>query len=167
MSFINDRKVENLGKAPPVGVAFLLSQVGAHAALGFTERLRQFGLKPYDAGILRMVGSNPGLTQQALSAILGLFPSRLVILLDGLGRRKLIDRRNSPSDRRVYQLHLTRSGREALSKIGTVTAELEEDLFGALSKSETKVLRNLLVRIISQQKVTSGAHPAYRQLGKR
>jgi DNA-binding MarR family transcriptional regulator len=155
--------IGNGQNSPPVGVAFLLSQVGAHAAIDFSERLRVLNLKPHDAGILRILGSNPGITQQALSAMLGIFPSRLVALLDGLEGRKLIDRRNSPEDRRSYQLHLTRSGRTALTSIGRLTNQLEKHLLAALTEVEKKSLFDLLSRIVSQQQITPGVHPAYRE----
>lgn len=154
-------------KPPPVGIAFLVSQVGAHAADGFAERLAVLKLKPHHAGILRMLCSNPGLTQQALSELLGIFPSQLVLLLDLLEEQKLIERRNTPEDRRSYQLHLTRGGRGALAQIGHVTQQLEDDLFAALSEREMNVLRELLTRVVKQQQITPGVHPAYKQLGSR
>lgn len=148
-----------------VGPAFLLSQVGAHAALQFGELLERIQLKPHHAGILRMLGFNPGLTQQALSQILGVFPSQLVALLDFLERRQLIERKDSPRDRRQYNLLLTRNGERALAEIGKLTDELEKDLFRALNRSEVGVLHALVARIIAQQKITPGVHPAYKQLG--
>jgi DNA-binding MarR family transcriptional regulator len=153
-------------KSPPVGVAFLLSQVGAYAALGFAERLRALDLKVYDAGILRILGSNPGITQQALSATLGMFPSRLVALLDALEKRKLVERRDSPSDRRSYRLRLTRAGRTALTAIGRVTHQLEDGLLAGLTEKQKKDLFEALTRIVAQQRITPGVHPAYRQIGK-
>jgi DNA-binding MarR family transcriptional regulator len=147
-----------------VGLAFLLSQVGAHAAIGFAERLNPLDLKPYDAGILRTLGRNPGLTQQALSAMLGMFPSRLVVLLDGLEHHKLVERRPSRADRRIYRLYLTRAGRAALSAIGRLTLQLEDDLLAALSARERTRLRGLLTRIVAQQKLTPGVHPSYREI---
>jgi DNA-binding MarR family transcriptional regulator len=159
----SDRKTT--AKSPPVGAAFLLSQVGAHAAIGFAERLGALHLKVYDAGILRILGSNPEVTQQALSAMLAMFPSRLAALLDGLEKRKLIERRDSPTDRRIYRLRLTRAGRTALTAIGRVTRQLEDDLFAALSAREKKDLFDMLPRMVAQQRITPGVHPAYRQIG--
>jgi DNA-binding MarR family transcriptional regulator len=162
---INDLgKTRVAANAPSVGLSFLLSQVGAHAAIGFADRLRALDLKPYDAGILRILGSNPGMTQQALSAMLGMFPSRLVALLDALESRKLIDRRKRPEDRRSHRLHLTSGGRRALTRIGRLTLQLENDLLAALSEKEKKALLDVLTRIVSQQRITPGVHPAYRQL---
>lgn len=154
-------------KPPPVGVAFLVSQVGAHAAVAFAERLTALNLKPHDAGILRMLGGNGGITQQALSTLLGMFPSQLVALLDAMENRGLIERRNTPSDRRSYRLYLNKPGRKALTAIGRLTLQLEKDLFAALSKQEKKILQALLTRIVAQQGVTPGVHPAYRLIGKR
>jgi DNA-binding MarR family transcriptional regulator len=153
--------------APPVGLAFLLSQVGTHAAIDFSKRLYVLGLKPHDSGILRILGSNPGITQQALSAMLRIFPSRLVALLDHLESHKLIDRRNNPTDRRSYRLYLTKGGRMVLRRIGQLTHQLEDHLFAALSKREKEVLFDVLTRIVLQQEITPGVHPAYSQLGKR
>jgi hypothetical protein len=97
--------------------------------------------------------------------MLGMFPSRLVALLDGLEHLRLIERRPSSSDRRVYQLHLTATGRTALTAIGQLTTELEGDIFAALSEAEKENLGSLLARIIVQQQITPSVHPAYRQIG--
>src|SRR5215471_18989911 len=90
--------------APRVGVAFLLSQVGAHAAYSFEELLGTVQLKPPHAGLLRMLGANPGLSQKELCDLFGVFPSRMVALLDQLESRKLLERRANPADRRGYCL---------------------------------------------------------------
>src|SRR5262245_39908363 len=39
-----------------------ISQVGAHAAYAFEERRCAMELKPHHAGVLRMLGANPGLS---------------------------------------------------------------------------------------------------------
>lgn len=151
-------------KVAQVGVAFLLSQLGTHAAYSFEERLSALELKPHHAGVLRMLGANPGLSQQELSELLGVFPSRLVVLLDQLEERKFIERRDDPADRRGYRVHLTTAGQKALAEIGRVTRELEKDLLTALTGAERATLMGLLERIVSQQNITPAAHPAYRKL---
>ena len=73
---------------PSAWLAYLLSQVGAHAAGRFADRLEPLGLKPPHTGILRKLDQADGLSQQALGETLNVFPSRLVALLDELeGRR--------------------------------------------------------------------------------
>lgn len=114
-----------------------------------------------------MLGSNPGLTQQALSELMGVFPSQLVRLLDFLEEQQLIERRDTPEDRRSYRLHLTEKGRSTLMKVGKLTQELEQDLFATLSDRELSLLRELLTRVVAQQQITPGVHPAYKQLGRQ
>jgi DNA-binding MarR family transcriptional regulator len=151
-------------RIPPVGVAFLLSQVGAHAASAFEERLAGMDLKPHHAGLLRMLGSNPGLSQQELCDVFGIFPSRLVVLLDQLEGRSLIERRANSSDRRGHRVHLTKAGSKALSAIGRRTVELETDLCTALTDPERATLASLLTRIVAQRNIMPAVHPAYRKL---
>jgi len=137
-------------RVPPVGVAFLLSQVGAHAANSFEERLAAMELKPHHAGLLRMLGSNPGLSQQELCGVFGIFPSRLVVLLDQMEARGLTERRNDSADRRGHRVHLTKAGRKALTGIGKLTRTLETDLLAALTDAERAALGKLLTRIVAQ-----------------
>ena len=155
-----------LNPFPQPELAFLLSQVGAHAAARFAERIASLGLKPYHSGILRVLAKTPGLAQQSLCDLLGMFPSRLVGLLDELEKLKLIERRASPSDRRTYALYLTKIGRDALSNIGKIAHEFQDDLCAALNEKERNFLAELLTRIVSQQQITPGVHPGYRQMGR-
>jgi DNA-binding MarR family transcriptional regulator len=147
------------------GLAFLLSQVGAHASARFAERLEPLGLKPAHAGILRVIKDADGLSQQALGEKLGMFPSRLVAVLDELERLGLVQRRDSPTDRRSYALYLTEAGREALERIGRIGREHQDALCAALDESERAQLAGFLTRIVAEQGLTPGIHPGYRKYG--
>ena len=111
-----------------------------------------------------MLGSNPGLSQQELCDVFGVFPSRLVVLLDQLEARKLIERRDNLSDRRGHRVHLTKAGRKALTGIGKLTLELETGLCAALTDPEIATLASFLRRIVAQQNIMPAVHPAYRKL---
>lgn len=111
-----------------------------------------------------MVDANPGLSQQGLSELLGVFASRLVLLLGELERKQLLTRSASPSDRRSYRLHLTAAGKKSLAAIGEITIGLEEQLFGKLTKIEVRQLVTLLSRVVDAQGMRPGVHAAYRQL---
>ncbi len=151
----------NLAERP----AFLLAQVGAHASSRFAERLALLNLAPPHAGILRVINEADGLSQQALGEKLGMFPSRLVQILDDLEERKLVERRNNPADRRSYALYLTKAGHEALQQIGRTALEHEDALCAALNESERAQLADLLTRIATQQQLSPGIHPNIRKLG--
>jgi DNA-binding MarR family transcriptional regulator len=150
---------------PVAGPAFLLSQVGAHAAMRFAERLAPLGLALPHVGILVNIARADGLSQQALSEKLGMFPSRLVGVLDELEQRGLVERRDSPIDRRSYALYLTAAGRAALEQIGRIGREHQDALCAALDPTERAQLTDLLRRIAAQQQLTPGVHPGLRRLG--
>jgi DNA-binding MarR family transcriptional regulator len=146
-------------------VAFLLSQVGAHSAYRFAERLEPLGLTPPHAGIVHVMSQSDGLSQQALGEKLGIFPSRLVHFLDELEDRGLVQRRDNPSDRRSYALYLTKKGREMLEQINRIGLEHQESLCAALDDSERAQLAELLTRIADEQQLTPGVHPGFRKFG--
>lgn len=152
-----------MGKGQP---AFLLAQLGAHAASQFAERLGVLELAPSDAGILRLLRVTAGLSQQELASKLQIHPSRLVAILDNLERRGLVERRANPDDRRLYSIHLTKDGGEILEKIGRVAREHEDGLLSALSGGERDQLAALLLRIADQQGLVRGVHPGYQRLGR-
>ena len=154
-------------RAPgPGAVAFLVAQLGGLAGMRFAERLGPLGLSPVHAGLLRAVGAEPGLSQQALSARLGLLPSRLVALVDELERDGLVERRRNPRDRRNYALHLTAAGEQRLRDIGRVAREHGDDFLGPLGERDRATLGRLLGRLAAHHGLTADVHPGYRALGR-
>ncbi|HEX3435657.1 MAG TPA: MarR family transcriptional regulator [Pseudacidobacterium sp.] len=148
----------------PSGPAFLLAQVGAHAASKFSERIAVIGLTPPDAGILRLLAANQGMSQQDLSARLGIHPSRLVAILDALENRGLLERKPNAEDRRQYALHLTARGRDAFTEIGRIAQQHQQALCSSLTHDEREKLTELLQKIADEQDLTSDVHPGYRHL---
>jgi DNA-binding MarR family transcriptional regulator len=146
-------------------LAFLLSQVGAHASARFAERLVSLELKPPHVGILQVISQYDGLSQQALGEKLGIFPSRLVGVLDELEERGLLERRSSPVDRRSHALYLTDAGRAIVEQIGRIARVHEDALCVALDASERSQLTELLARIAAEQGLTPGVHPGFRKFG--
>jgi DNA-binding MarR family transcriptional regulator len=145
-------------------IGFLLAQVGAHAAGRFAERLAPLGLKPPDAGILRMLGQSPGISQQELASRLNMHASRLVALVDDLETLGLVERQAKAEDRRTHALHLTSKGSSTLGVIGQIAREHNEDLCSALGREEREAFGKLLLRIAEQQGLSAGVHPGYRRL---
>ncbi|AEA24817.1 transcriptional regulator, MarR family [Pseudonocardia dioxanivorans CB1190] len=149
---------------PGPGSAFLLAQIGAHAAGRFAERIGALDLTPPQTGLLRAVAAAPGQSQQALASVLGTPPSRLVALVDQLDERGLVERRRNPADRRLHALYLTSAGEELLRRIADVGREHDDAICAALDDGERATLRALLARIADEQGLTPGVHPGYRHV---
>jgi DNA-binding MarR family transcriptional regulator len=143
---------------------FLLAQVGAHAAARFAQRLEPLGLTPAHAGLLRLIASSAGASQQQIALALGAFPSRMVALVDELQRRKLVERQENPQDRRSHALALTADGRRTLDAIGRVAREHQDALLAALSPAERETLSQLLLRVADDQGLTRGVHPGFARM---
>lgn len=148
------------------GVAFLLAQIGHHAAGLFAELLRSVELTPPHAGIMRAIAAEPGRSQQALSAQLGLLPSRVVSYVDELEQRGYLERRRNPDDRRVYALYLTAAGEELMSTISELAAQHERHLTTGLDVDQRAQLHELLSMVARQQELTPHVHPGFRTLGR-
>ena len=142
----------------PTGAAFLLSQLGAHAADRFGERIKGLGIAPRHAGILRIIATTPACNQRVLAKRLG------VILLDELTEKGLVERRRSTTDRRHSEIVLTSRGQRMLEKLSRLAAEHEADLCAALSAKEREQLAALGRKIVHQQGLTPDVHPGYRKL---
>lgn len=149
----------------PDGVAFLLAQLGQFAADRFAERIAAVELTPAQAGILRAIAADPGRSQRALSAQLGLLPSRVVAFVDELEERGYVERRRNPDDRRLHALHLTSSGEELMRKLSELAHEHETALTAGLNREQRIMLRQLLAAIADHQGLTPRVHPGYRTLG--
>ena len=152
-------------RQPHDSAAFLLAQVGAHAAARFAQRLAPLGLSPPHAGILRVLGGSAGVSQQWLASLLKIHPSRLVAIIDELEALDLVERRENPDDRRVHSIHLTKKGEGTLGEIGRIGREHSEALLKALKQKEREELVRLLRAVADEQGLTPGIHPGYSHLG--
>src|SRR3984893_17810123 len=148
------------------GVAFLLAQLGDHAAALFAEQTATVHLPPPHAGILRAVASEPGRSQQALSARLGLLPSRVVAYVDELEDRGYVERRRNPSDRRLHALYLTASGKKVIGKSGELGRQHDRLLTAGLDAQQRDTVHRLLAIMAEHQGLTPYVHPGYRVLGR-
>ncbi len=145
--------------------AFLLAQLGAHAAQRFGRLVAEVDLTPPLAGLLRAVAAGPGRSQQEIATQLGTPPARMVALVDDLDQRGLVDRKRNPDDRRLYALYVTDLGRNMLTTVGRIAVHHDDVLLAALDDTERQKLHTMLNRVAEQQGLTSGVHPGYRTLG--
>jgi DNA-binding MarR family transcriptional regulator len=148
----------------PDGVAFLLAQLGHHAATLFAEQVATIELTPPHAGILRAIAAEPGRSQQALSAQLGMLPSRVVVYVDELEQRGYVERRRNPDDRRLHALYLTAAGKRLMRKLSELARQHELRFASTLDPEQYSTLRGLLATMAQQQGLMAHVHPGYRTL---
>jgi DNA-binding MarR family transcriptional regulator len=149
---------------PPAqpGVAFLLAQLGAHAAQRYAAALTDLDITPPLAGIMRLLRVQPGLSQQQIADRLGSPPSRVVGYLDDLESRGWISRSRDTDDRRVNVVTLTAAGQSAFTELARVSRDHERRITASLSDDERARLKALLEKLAGEQGLSPGVHPGYR-----
>jgi DNA-binding MarR family transcriptional regulator len=88
----------------------------------------------------------------------------MVILIDELAAKRLVERKRSTKDRRHSELVLTPEGKRTLEKLSRLAADHEADLCAGLTKKERELLAALVRKIVYQQGLTPDVHPGYRKL---
>jgi DNA-binding MarR family transcriptional regulator len=147
------------GDKAPSSLAFLLSQVGLHAARRFAERMEEIELTPSLFRILNLVDAAEGRSQQAIGQAIQVPASRMVALVDELERRGMVERRPDPEDRRVRALFLTPEGREKLARGREIAAVHERELTKGMPAADRRRLIALLGQIVDRQTIGAGVHP--------
>lgn len=147
-------------------VAFLLRQLGFYSTTVFAEQLATIDLTPAHVGILRAIAADPGRSQHALSAHLGVVPGRLVGYLDELEGRSYIERRRNSGDRRRNAVYLTAEGKKLMRKVSCFARQHEDQLTAGLDPDTCSAFRGLLVTVAQQQGLTPHVHPGYQALDR-
>lgn len=151
-----DDKAETAKAEParPVDLGLLPDLIGFHlrkAQLAvFQDFARAVGageLTPAQFASLVVIERNPGLSQTGLGQTLSIDRSTLVAIIDRLESRGLVERGDSPRDRRSYALHISNAGRTLLNDLTARVRAHEVHIAGDLDAAEKATLVSLLSRI--------------------
>jgi DNA-binding MarR family transcriptional regulator len=122
-------------------------------AMGFKARaiaeMEAAGYSQYHYSVLALLGEQPRKAQATVADALGLDPSQLVGVLDGLEARGLIERRRDPDDRRRHVVSLTAKGRRELAGLRKMIDRLEDELFAPLDAQSRKSFHEALLRLVA------------------
>ena len=151
--------MDGSGPASGDNVAYLLVQLGFHVARGLSERLAPLGLEPRQFGMLTRLAANEGKSQQAVGELIGLNPTRMVFLVDELGKQGLVERRRNPDDRRSYALYLTDQGRAKLSEAQRVSTGHDREVGASLTGAQRRELVALLRQVADEQGISEDSLP--------
>jgi MarR family transcriptional regulator for hemolysin len=105
-------------------LGFLLHDVARFLRKRFEQHARGLGLTRSQWQVLAFLAPNEGIHQGGLADILEIEPITLVRILDKLESRRLIERRQHPTDRRIWLLYLTSEAHpvlEQMRQLGDVT----------------------------------------------
>jgi len=115
--------------------------------LAFHAATRGQHITPPRFTALVIVGANPGISQSALGAVLGIARSGAMLLTNWMVGRGLVERRRRPDDGRAWGLHLTRRGAQALDRMKTAVLTQDRRRAAILSAAERRELLRLLEKL--------------------
>lgn len=106
-----------------------------------------FDLTPAQYDVLAQLEAAPGITQQALASRLMVTKGNICGLIDRLERRKFVERRVDPEDRRSNLLYLTELGKQIAETAVPAYGQFVAEHMARLSDAEKATLKDLLNKI--------------------
>jgi len=133
---------------PLPGLAGRLGYLLKHAQLRLAEltasAMAPFGITGRQLAVLIAIDSQAPLSQQEVARRLGVDRTTMVLLIDELENKRLVQRRQDPGDRRKNVVALTDAGRTTLRAAASASAEAERLFLGSLSDDAATQLRHAL-----------------------
>lgn len=136
-------------QSPPVLAWLRMVRVVSRTQRAATEHLREFDLTPAQFDVLAQVSAAPGPSQQELADRLLVTQGNVCQLLDGLEKKKLVERRREGRSNRIF---LTPSGQELSAQAVPEHEEWQAARMTALDESEQRKLLQLLRKLDRSQK---------------
>lgn len=115
----------------------------------YDEELAKHELTYPQWEVVRMLCSQDGLEQRTIQQRLGIQSATLTGIVDGLVDNGLVERRLSPEDARVKQLHLTEEGQKIQQMGPEVLSRIDDRLSRNFSATELALLKDWLRRVIN------------------
>jgi DNA-binding MarR family transcriptional regulator len=138
-----DKPPEQLGDY----TGFLMNWFALRSRQAFAAALAELELKPPQFGVMSVIDSRPGVTQQELVEATDVDASTMVALIDHLEYKGLAERRPHSNDRRKRAVFLTPAGRRTLARAQKAAARVGEEGFAALSADERAELHRLMRKL--------------------
>ena len=133
----------DLGRLPRlIGYALRRAQLAVFD--DFIATLAELDLRPAQYSVLLVVDRNPGSTQTAIAAALGIQRANFVALIDSLEQKGLARREPSPNDRRSHALVLTTYGAEILQRAHALVAEHDARMIARVGADRNSLLIDML-----------------------
>ena len=137
------RALEHIRSLP----SWLTGRVAARGRELVAEAIAAEGLRLGHHAVLAAVAEHGPLAQAELVRRLELDRKDVVVYLDHLQQRGLVQRRPDPQDRRKNAVSTTEAGVETLRRCAELADRANERLLAPLSKAERQLLMTLLDRV--------------------
>jgi MarR family transcriptional regulator, lower aerobic nicotinate degradation pathway regulator len=110
----------------------------------FLQETEPYGVTPVQFAALQAVANEPGLDQRTLAARIGLDTSTVAGVVDRLESRSLLQRSQSPTDKRVRLLTITAEGAAVLQQVVPAMRNAQARILAPLPRAERAEFMRML-----------------------
>lgn len=128
-------------------LGFMLHDVARLMRWSFDRKSQRLGLTRAQWSVLSSLRRYDGAQQKTLAQRLEVAPITLARHVDRLEEDGWVIRQDDDQDRRAKRVYLTDKGREILSELQVLGAQVYEEALQGVSAEEEKQLRTLLLRM--------------------
>jgi DNA-binding MarR family transcriptional regulator len=156
----NDQAMSQSSPADTLGAEFagqLFFRLWRASHTRTAAALESIGLTPALFAVLNFLQARDGAIQQEIGAAMGIDPSTMVALIDGLERAGLAERRPRPKDRRAREVVITPKGRRTVEQGRALAREVEDEVLHGLASAE----RDQLLKLLRQALASAPPQPAW------
>jgi MarR family transcriptional regulator, lower aerobic nicotinate degradation pathway regulator len=118
----------------------------------FAEECTAFDLTPVQYAAMVAIETNPEVDATRLSALIAFDRSTLGDVLERLEAKGWVQRRPSPSDRRVKLLSLSPEGAQVLRRVAAAIDRVQDRLLAPLAPADRTTLMRLLAQLVELHK---------------
>lgn len=125
-------------------IGFVLHDVGRLMRKRFEQQAGHLGFTRSQWLVLLHLAKNEGIHQAGLAEILEVEPISLVRILDKLEARGLVERRQHPTDRRLWLLYLQATAHQSLAPLREIGDITRAEALAGLSDTDRSELCRIL-----------------------
>ncbi len=123
---------------------FWMRMVSNAVSQGFARKVETEGVTVAEWSFMRALFDQDPTPPTVLADRMGMTKGAISKLADRLLAKGLIERTESPHDKRAHSLSLTRDGRAKIPILASLADENDAEFFGVLTKEEHEILGRIL-----------------------
>lgn len=139
---------KNLSSLLP-SLGFLLNKAGQIIKEKCDEAIKNYHINSKHLGILYLLQENDNLCQIDLGRSLLIDRTTMINLIDDLEKEQYVQRIRDSTDRRIYNIHLTETGKSNLTSIKAIIKNIEVEFLSNIDPSSQSILIDSLIKLIT------------------
>ncbi|GAA0086237.1 MarR family transcriptional regulator [Clostridium sp. CTA-7] len=128
-------------------IGFIFNNVTRRFSQFTVNFFKQYNVTPEQAGIIRRLGEEEGITQKDLAIRMAKDQTNVTRLLDQLERKGLVMRKQNKEDRRSFLTYLTDEGKKLNENIIPTEQEIMNIVLRGISEERKALLKEIIDEI--------------------